>query len=581
MMDTKRSILWVIFAVSLFFLWDSWQHYKGDASVFFGPATVHHAEATSSAGGAPSDVPLAPTAAPAAGPATAPAAPAAIPGQAGASASTAAIPSVAATPAAAQGQEVKITTDLISVDINTLGAGIDRIELLQHRDTLDPKKNMVLLERTPDHTYIAQTGVALPNDVASVNHHTLFTRLPGPTTFAPGQDQLDVSFSAEAGGLKLVKTFTFKRGSYEIGVKHVVTNVSDHALDPSLYLQLVRDDSKPEGTVRFYSPYYGPALYTQKEHFKKVPFGDVATGKEPEVINSDNGWIGFLQHYFAAVWIPKSGEPRTDIVQQINGTQTYRAAALISLGQLAPGASATNEARLFVGPEEERLLEKVAPGLELTRDYGWFGKIFAGPVFWLLEQLHNLLGNWGWAIIALTVLIKAVFFPLSAASYRSMARMKSVAPRLKALQERYKDDRAKLNQAMMELYKTEKINPAGGCLPILIQIPVFIALYSVLSASVEMRGAPWLGWIHDLAAPDPFYILPGIMMISMFVQYKLNPAPPDPVQAKMMMVMPLVFGVTFFFFPAGLVLYWVVNNLLSIAQQWQITRMTKAATAPS
>ena len=277
-----------------------------------------------------------------------------------------------------------------------------------------------------------------------------------------------------------------------------------------------------------------------------------------------------LQHYFVSAWLPADGarDYYTDKLDQ----NLFRVGLREPLGAVAPGATLNNDARLYVGPTDERILENVAPGLDLVRDYGWT-TVLAKPMFWVLEKIHAVLGNWGWSIILLTIGIKLVFFPLSAASYKSMARMKNLAPRMKDLQERHKDDRAKLNQATMELYKTEKINPMGGCLPIVVQIPFFIALYSTLLASVEMRGAPWLGWIHDLAAPDPFYILPVIMMASMFIQYKLNPAPPDPMQAKMMLFMPLIFGVTFFFFPAGLVLYWVVNNLLSIAQQWQITRM--------
>lgn len=557
-------ILWVILSISLFGLWDSWQHYTGHASMFFGPAPA----TLSGRAGLSNDIPAA--IAPAA---TAPTG--AIPGAPDTSQAT---PGSVAKPSAPI-QTVAIRTDLLGVDVSSLGAEIDRVELLKHRDTLDPEKNMVLLEKSAGRTYVAQSG--LVGEAGLPSHHTEFTVLPGPTALLDGQDHLEVSFSAEGGGARLVKTFIFTRGSYEIGVRHQVTNLTDHPLDPKLYLQLVRDASKPEGTMRFYSPYYGPAEYSSSEKFQKISFEDIEKGKDKATLprSSEDGWVAILQHYFAVVWIPKEGEKRSYLTEQIPGTPpTFRAAALMDLGVLAPNASVTNEAQLFVGPEEQRLLEKVAPGLDLVRDYGWT-TILARPVFWLLENLQHVLGNWGAAIIMLTILIKLAFYPLSAASYRSMARMKNVAPRLKVIQERFKDDRAKMNQAMMELYKTEKINPAGGCLPVLVQIPVFISLYSVLSASVEMRGAPWIGWIHDLAAPDPFYILPAVMMASMFVQYKLNPAPPDPVQAKMMMVMPLVFGVTFFFFPAGLVLYWVVNNLLSIAQQWQITRMLGGGTA--
>jgi len=555
MMDTRRIVLWVIFTISIIFLWDNWQHFNGRASLFFGPGTAIVATPTPAANGVPAALPEAtPTVSAASVAASLPGAPAA-----------------QASPA----QQITVRTDLISVDINTLGAQIDRLELLMDRDTVDPKRNMVLLAKTGDHTYIAQTGLIGAPDLPS--HTTLFKVLPGPTALEEGKNDLEVSFEADSGGLRLIKTYTFTRGSYEIGVRHRVENLSDRPITTQLYLQLVRDSSKPEGTMRFYSPYYGPAEYSNADKFQKISFDDIRKDRDKaKPRQATDGWVAILQHYFVAVWIPSEGTPRTYLTQEIKGTSTFRAAALMPLGSIAPHATVTNDAKLFVGPEEERLLEHVAPGLELVRDYGWT-TILARPVFWLLEKLHALLGNWGWAIIALTVLIKGAFFPLSAASYRSMARMKNVAPRLKVIQEKHKDDRAKMNQAMMELYRTEKINPMGGCLPIAIQIPVFIALYSVLSASVEMRGAPWLGWIHDLAAPDPFYILPAVMMVSMFVQYKLNPAPPDPVQAKMMMVMPLVFGVTFFFFPAGLVIYWVVNNLLSIAQQWQISRMIRNA----
>jgi YidC/Oxa1 family membrane protein insertase len=563
MTDSRRMILWVILSVSLFGLYDSWQHYAGHASMFFGPAKSTPGVTLTTPNDLPTVLPDSRPTVAAAGTASA-----GVPGNV--------VAPTLATPSAPI-QTVSIHTDLLAVDVSSSGAEIDRVELLKHRDTLDPNRNMVLLEKGPAHTYVAQTG--LVGEPGLPSHHTDFSVIPGPTTLADGQDHLDVSFQAEGGGVRLTKTFVFTRGSYEIGVRHEVTNLTDHPIDPKLYLQLVRDESKPEGTMRFYSPYYGPAVYSSAEKFQKISFEDIEKGKDKatQARVANDGWVAILQHYFAAAWIPKEGTRRSYLTESIPGTPpTFRAAALIDLGSLAPKTSVTNEAQLFVGPEEQRLLEKVAPGLDLIRDYGWT-TILARPVFWLLEKLHALLGNWGGAIIMLTVLIKLAFFPLSAASYRSMARMKNVAPRLKVIQERFKEDRAKMNQAMMELYKTEKINPAGGCLPVVVQIPVFISLYSVLSASVEMRGAPWIGWIHDLAAPDPFYILPAVMMASMFIQYKLNPAPPDPVQAKMMMVMPLVFGVTFFFFPAGLVLYWVVNNLLSIAQQWQITRMLGGA----
>ena len=285
---------------------------------------------------------------------------------------------------------------------------------------------------------------------------------------------------------------------------------------------------------------------------------------------ADNGWVALIQHYFVSAFIPQDKVQREIFTKKVD-TNLYAVGTILPLGTIAPGATASLDAHLYSGPQESHVLEKITPGLELVKDYGWL-TIVAKPIFWLMDQIHKVLGNWGWTIIVLTIMIKLAFFPLSAASYRSMAKMKQVTPKMQSIRERFKADPQKMNQAMMELYKTEKINPLGGCLPIVVQIPVFISLYWVLLASVEMRNAPWLGWIHDLAAPDPFYILPVLMAVSMFIQTKLNPAPADPMQAKVMMFMPILFSVMFFFFPSGLVLYWVVNNVISILQQWVITK---------
>jgi YidC/Oxa1 family membrane protein insertase len=567
-MDTRRTILWIIFSVSLFMLYENWQRASGRPTLF-GPPPVTSSQ-PAAPGSAPqvptNDVPVASVA-----PGSVPAAGAASPTANNPAAATPGsdVPSVT-TPA--RGEQVKVRTDRFAVDLNTIGATIDRVELLAYRDSVDTANNFVLLDQNPGYYYVAQTGLVGTTATGLPTHRTPFTPLPGPRTMEDGQDTLDVSFEATSGGLKVVKTYSFRRGSYEIGVKHTLTNVGDQPVSPQLYLQLVRDDKAPAGGSHFYSTYYGPAVYSEAEKFQKVSFSDIEKGKGPDkhIARADEGWVAMLQHYFVSAWIPAAGT--RDYYTDKLDANLFRVGLREPLGTIAPGATLDNQAKLYLGPTDERILENVAPGLDLVRDYGWT-TILAKPMFWVLEKIHALIGNWGWSIILLTIGIKLVFFPLSAASYKSMARMKNLAPRMKDLQERYKDDRAKLNQATMELYRTEKINPMGGCLPIVVQIPFFIALYSTLLASVEMRGAPWLGWIHDLAAPDPFYILPVIMMASMFIQYKLNPAPPDPTQAKMMLIMPLVFGVTFFFFPAGLVLYWVVNNLLSIAQQWQITRM--------
>jgi YidC/Oxa1 family membrane protein insertase len=567
-MDTRRTVLLIVFSLSLFFLYENWLRATGKPTMFGGPVATQPAAAGSAPHMPSDDVPVASTT-----PSSVPAAGAVAP-SANNPAATTPPSDVPSATAPAKGEKVSIKTDLYAIDLNSLGATIDKVELSAYRDSADPTQNFVLLNQTPGDYYVAQTG--LVNEAAGgpslPTHRTPFTAVPGARTLADGQDQLEVAFEATAGGVKLTKTFVFHRGSYEIGVRHAITNVGEQAVSPQLYMQLVRDDKAPAGGSRFYSTYYGPAVYSDAEKFQKVSFTDIEKGKGPDkhVARADEGWVAMLQHYFVAAWIPSSGA--RDYYTDKLDANLFRAGLREPLGAIAAGATKVNEARLYIGPTDERILEKVAPGLDLVRDYGWT-TILAKPMFWVLEKIHAVLGNWGWSIIVLTIGIKLVFFPLSAASYRSMARMKNLSPRMKELQERHKEDRAKLNQATMELYRAEKINPMGGCLPILVQIPFFIALYSTLLASVEMRGAPWLGWIHDLAAPDPFYILPIIMMASMFVQYKLNPAPPDPTQAKMMLIMPLVFGVTFFFFPAGLVLYWCVNNGLSIAQQYSITRM--------
>ncbi|QKM48780.1 Membrane protein insertase YidC [Burkholderia glumae] len=334
-------------------------------------------------------------------------------------------------------------------------------------------------------------------------------------------------------------------------------------------MEIVRD-STPVETPLFSHTFLGPAVYTDQKHFQKITFSDIDKNKAEYVTSADNGWVAMVQHYFASAWIPQAGVKRDIYVEKIDPS-LYRIGVKEPVKTIEPGQSADVSARLFAGPEEERVLEGIAPGLDLVKDYGWV-TIIAKPLFWLLQKIHSYVGNWGWSIVLLTVLIKAVFFPLSAASYKSMARMKEITPRMQQLRERFKSDPQKMNAALMELYKTEKVNPFGGCLPVVIQIPVFISLYWVLLASVEMRGAPWILWIHDLSQRDPYFILPVLMAGSMFLQTRLNPTPPDPVQAKMMMFMPIAFSVMFFFFPAGLVLYYVVNNVLSIAQQYYITR---------
>jgi YidC/Oxa1 family membrane protein insertase len=555
-MDIQRTILWVVFSLSLVLLWDNWMRHTGNQSMFF-PSPTQPAAPATGPNGAPTargDIPqaTAPLAA-------TPASPSTVPGAT----------------APAQSEVVVITTDLFKAEFDTIGGELKRLELFEHKDSVDPTRNMVLLDSSPSRTYVAQTGLI---GGPFPNHRSRFVARPG-TRELGSANEMQLVLESVQDGVTLIKTYTFRRDEYTIVVRHDVVNNSGAPITPSVYLQLMRDGNKPEGDSALYMTFTGPVAYTEADKFQKIDFDDVAKGKAKHTTRAEDGWIAMVQHYFVSAFIPPQGTLREVYTRRIDAN-LYAVGAIIPMAEIAPGASGTMESLLYSGPQESSRLQDLAPGLELVKDYGWV-TILARPIFWLMDQIHKVVGNWGWTIILLTVLIKLAFFPLSAASYRSMAKMKNVTPKMQAIRERYKDEPPKMNQAMMELYKTEKINPLGGCLPILVQIPVFIALYWVLLASVEMRNAPWLGWIQDLASPDPYYILPVVMAISMFIQTKLNPTPPDPIQAKVMMAMPVVFSVMFFFFPAGLVLYWVVNNILSIAQQWVITKRIVGAKAPA
>ena len=565
-------ILWIVFSMSLLFLWDAWQKHQGHPSLFGGATPQATAPAASGDGKPRTDASIPPPTV-----ATPEAA------RPAAAANGQPAPSGATEPAvAAAGQSIRLANDVLALDVSPVGGQIQRAELLAYRDLHDREHNLVLLKNQPGALYVAQSGlVGAADGPGYPNHRTPMTPVDGsvaPHVLAQGSDAVTLSLVAESGGVRLVRTYTLARGAYVVQVKDEITNVGATPARPVLYMQLTRDGNPPPGESKFYSTYTGPVVYTEADKFQKVAFGDIEKGKATHSASADNGWVGIIQHYFVSAWIPGAKVNREFYTRKVDAN-LYSVGIKEPLAELAPQASTTVESRLLVGPQDQRMLESIAPGLDLSVDYGWLTAI-AQPIHWLLQKLHALVGNWGWAIVLLTIVVKTIFFPLQAASYRSMARMKAVTPRLTAIRERYGNDRVKMNQAMMELYKTEKINPLGGCLPIVVQIPVFIALYWVLLASVEMRDAPWIGWIHDLAAPDPFYILPLVMAGTMFIQVKLNPTPPDPMQAKMMMIMPLVFSVMFFFFPAGLVLYWLVNNVYSIAQQWVITRkITQGAAA--
>jgi YidC/Oxa1 family membrane protein insertase len=553
-MDIRKTLLWAIFTISAILLFDNWQTHNGQSSMF---GATKKAETTQEPNKPKQDLPKPIV-------------------------STSTVSPVAPAnqiSAAKAGEIISLKNDVIELDIDTLGGAIVKAKLLKHLE--EDKTPVSLFDKSSERQYFARSGLVSATGVELPNHTQVFS-------VSKNTSNNSVTLTAEKNGVRLEKTYALTAGSYLIDAKHVVKNVSAQNLDATIYAEIVRDGGKPsyKGKVEdssFYSTFTGPAIYTDAEKFLKLEFSDIEKGKAKTPGTQMAGqptWVAMIQHYFTTAWIPSTAFQKDLYVEMLEKNQ-YRVGVKSKLEPIGIGQEITESLKLFVGPQQESVLESIAPGLELVKDYGWL-TILAKPIFWLLEKIHDIVNNWGWSIILLTVLIKLLFFPLSAASYKSMAKMKLVQPRLMEMKERFKGEPQKLNQAMMEMYRKEKINPLGGCLPVVVQIPVFIALYWVLLASVEMRGAPWLGWIQDLSQPDtlfgvwfgaPIGLLPIIMAISMFIQVKLNPTPPDPLQAKLMMYMPLIFSVMFFFFPSGLVLYWVVNNILSIAQQWQINRV--------
>jgi len=569
-MDFKKTILWAVFSMSGLMLYNNWQVHEGRPSLFGGAPANTPAVADKAVTGSKIDVPAQISGAP-----TIVAAP---------------IVSPAAIEAA---EKFVLQNDVLVLEISANGANVIDAKLLKALTA--ENKPVELFQYSPNHKYFARSGLIALNNSDLPNHTSTFKLAQSGKD---GSGRPFVTLVSERNGVKLEKTFSLGPGSYVVDVGHRVTQSGANAVPLVLYTELVRDGSQEQKIGPFdgafsASTFTGPAAYTDKEKFNKLEFTAIDKNKitiPTQVAAGEPAWVAIVQHYFASAWIPGDKFARDIYANKIdNGL--YRIGMQTPLGVVAQGSTVVEKSRLFVGPQEEKVLETIAPGFELLKDYGYL-TILAKPIFWLLEKIHGYVGNWGWAIILLTVLIKLVFFPLSAASYKSMARMKEVQPRLMVMKEQYKGEPQKLNQAMMEMYRKENINPLGGCLPVVIQIPVFISLYWVLLSSVELRGAPWILWVHDLSLPDtsisdvlglthffPIGILPIVMAISMFVQTKLNPTPPDPIQAKIMMYMPIVFSIMFFFFPAGLVLYWVVNNLLSIAQQWQINVLFGKKTA--
>lgn len=544
-MDLQRLFLLLIFVFSLGLVWDGWQRHQHPELYAQQSAAANVA--------VPKPVTMPP-----------------------ASSASASMPSAASTQTViaqqpteqASGKTIHVKTDILEAEISTIGGDISHLALLKHPDGLDRNKPFVLFDRgAGTHNYSAQSGLlgaGLPN------HNSLFVSEQDQYVLSGDAEQVQVRLTPEgSSALKATKVITFHKGSYLVDVTYELENTDKHATSASGYFQLVRDSAAPAGSSRFLPTYTGVAVYTDKEKFKKVDFSAIEKGKADYPKQADNGWIGILQHYFVAAWLPKEKGNREYFTRKLDG-DAYSAGVILPEIVIDPGQKAVLGTTLYAGPAQTGL-DKVAPGLGLTVDYGWL-TVIATPLFWVMTLLNDWTHNWGVAIILLTVLIKLVFFPLSAASYRSMAKMRVVAPKLELIKQQCGSDREKLNRAMMELYKTEKINPLGGCLPVVVQIPVFIALYWSILASVEMRYAPFFGWITDLSAADPYYILPLIMGASMIIQTLLNPKPADPMQAKIMQIMPIAFSVIFFFFPAGLVLYSVVNNILSIGQQWFITK---------
>ena len=553
MMATEqiRLILIVALCVVSFLLWDAWQRDYGPKPPP-PPASTEQAVPDAASGGSASpgaDVPRAPEAAP--------------------TERTAAPSSDAGADQPVRGRKVRVTTDVLAVDIDTVGGTIAGVDLRSYPVSNDkPDEPFRLLDDTdPRRYFIAQSG--LTGAPSAPNHHTRFESATDTYELADGADYVDVPLRWRSDdGVEVVRTYRFKRDDYLVDVRTEVANGSEEAWHVAPYAQLQRGEPESEGGLFRTYTYTGGILSGPEKPYEKVDFSDM----ESQDVDRDvvGGWVAMIQHYFAAAWIPGS----EDTNHYYSKSLPYGRFAIGVVGPVAtvsPGSTGEFTLSLYVGPKIQERMQDVAPHLERTVDYGWLWLI-AEPLFWLLSWIHGFVGNWGWAIIILTVLIKLAFFQLSATSYKSMARMRKLQPRITALRERYGADKQRMNQAMMELYRKEKINPLGGCLPILVQIPVFIALYWVLLESVELRQAAFIGWLDDLSLHDPYFVLPVAMGVTMLIQQKLNPTPPDPMQAKIMMALPFVFTFFFLFFPSGLVLYWFVNNVLSIIQQWVITK---------
>ena len=558
-MEQQRLFLTIGLFFLLYLAYDAWQ-------IEFGPKPEPVAQ-TQTINGVTSDVPVG------------------TPGSSAVPQSSSSVPSsipdaISAPTAKAieQAQRIIVETDVLRLEIDSRGGDVRIVDLVKYPETSkDDKKSFRLMSDANKDLFIAQSGFAGKRPtgdgtvIAAPNHNTIYRAEQTSYKLASGKEGLKVNlFWNSPDNVLFIKSYELTRGRYQINVSHTIQNNSGRAWRGNLYQQLQRLDYEDENQSSFIYTYTGGVLYSPEDKYQKIDFSDMTD----EDLKRDvkGGWAAIIQHYFLAAWIPPIEMQQSYYTRDLKDSRYAMGMKATNEVQVAAGTSTALNNILYVGPKIQQELEKIAPGLELTVDYGVLTFI-AKPIFWVLNKIYNFVGNWGWAIILLTMLIKLVFYKLSEASYKSMANMRKVQPRLAAMKERFGDDRQKMNQAMMKMYKEEKINPLGGCLPILVQIPVFISLYWVLLESVELRQADWIFWFTDLSAKDPYFVLPLLMGITMYIQQKLNPPPMDPMQAKIMSALPIVFTVFFAFFPSGLVLYWVVNNTLSIAQQWYITKI--------
>lgn len=470
----------------------------------------------------------------------------------------------------AKAQTIRVVTDVLDIELSTAGGDVRKASLVQYPIELDqPDVVIQLMNDTMPRLFIGQSGLISRNHKLP-DHHSVYHAEQNSYQLQEGDDELQVKLSWQGdSGITVVKQLTFKRDSYLIDVDYFIQNNSGEELSLAMYRQLQRGNYTIQGENSLIYTFTGAVVSNSINKYEKIEFDDMDEWK-PEQDYAQGGYVAMLQHYFTSSWLANEGEDNR-FYSKVLSDGRYVIGMSSPERMVAAGASENLHSRMFIGPKDQERMSEASDDLRLTVDYGIFS-ILADPLFWLLRQIHDLLGNWGWSIIVLTIIIKLFFYPLTDKQYRSMANLRKLQPKMESIKERYGDDRQKMGQAMMELYKKEKVNPLAGCLPILVQIPVFIALYWVLVESVEIRQADFALWINDLSSADPYFILPVLMGISMYVMQKLSPKPSDPMQEKVMMSLPFVFGIFFAFFPAGLVLYWLVNNLLSILQQWYITK---------